>query len=90
MGDDPKDRQAFHIPKHGLQPVGPGHAPALTTSFDATRLDFGHYAGNSIEELAKMAPEYLHWLVRHPSGSRYRAEIRRVLGVSSSPTDWNR
>jgi broad specificity phosphatase PhoE len=90
MGDDPEDRQAFQIPEDGLQPVGPGHDPDVTTSFDATRLDFGHYAGRSIEELARIDPEYLQWLGRHPSGARYRVEIRRVLGVSSSPTDWNR
>lgn len=90
MGNDPDARQAFHIAEDGLQPVGPGHDPDLSTSFDATRLDFGHYAGNTVEELAKMDPEYLHWLAQHPSGARYRAEIRRVLGVSSSPTDWQR
>jgi len=89
MGSDPDERQAFHI-EDGLEPVGPGDDPTLNTSFDATRLDFGHYAGNTIEELALMDPEYLQWLARHPSGARYRAEIRRVLGVSSSPTDWNR
>jgi hypothetical protein len=78
MGSDPDERQAFHIED------GPG------SSFDDKRLDFGHYAGNTIEELARMDPEYLHWLARHPSGSRYRAEIRRVLGVTQSPTDWQR
>lgn len=90
MGNDPDKRQAFHIEKDRLQPMGPGLGPSLTTSFDATHLDFGHYVGRSIEELARIDPEYLHWLVRHPSGSRYRAEIRRVLGVAVSPTDWPR
>lgn len=76
MGKDPDERQAFHIDD------------GLGSSFDGKRLDFGHYAGNTIEELARMDPAYLHWLARHPSGSRYRAEIRRVLGVTASPTDW--
>ena len=88
MDDDPEERQPIHIADDGLEPVGPGHDPDLSTSFDATRLDFGHYAGSSIEELGRIDPEYLQWLVGHPSGSRYRAEIRRVLGVASSPTDW--
>jgi hypothetical protein len=89
LDNDPDEKQAFHI-EDGLQPVGPGHDRYLSTSFDPTRLDFGHYAGTSIEELASVDPDYLSWLANHPSGSRYRAEIRRVLGVTSSPTDWNR
>ncbi len=90
MGKDPDERQPFQVGEDGLQPVGPGHDADLETSFDATRLDFGHYAGSSIEELARVDPEYLHWLVRHPSGARYRNEIRRVLGVAPTMSDWNR
>jgi hypothetical protein len=66
-------------------PVGPGH-----TSFDPTRLDFGHYAGRTIAELAQSDPDYLRWLGRHPSGTRYRAEIQRVLGSVRPSTDWER
>jgi uncharacterized protein (DUF3820 family) len=68
-------------------PVGPGPA----SSFDPTVLDFGHYAGRSIEELAAVDPEYLRWLARHPSGYRYRTEIGRVL-ASAVPRagDWQR
>ena len=90
MAHDPDERQAFHIGDDGLQPVGPGHDPELTTSFDASRLDFGHYTESRIEELARIDPDYLQRLVKHPSGSRHRAEIRRVLGVTVSRTDWNR
>ena len=89
MGNDPDEREAFHV-EGDLQPVGPGHDPSLSTSFDPTRLDFGHYAGSSIEELANIDLPYLEWLAHHPSGARYRAEIRRVLGLTASPTDWNR
>ena len=67
MAHDPDERQAFHIGDDALQPVGPGHDPELTTSFDASRLDFGHYAGSSIEELASSDPEYLRWLVTPPA-----------------------
>lgn len=69
----------------GLVPVGPGEA---STSFDPTRLDFGHYIGMTIEELAAVDADYLRWLERHPSGHRYRAEIQRVLGVTRFSTDW--
>lgn len=69
------------------QPVGPGAA----STFDSSRLDFGHYAGRTIAELANEDPDYLRWLARHPSGIRYRAEIGRVL-QSAVPhaSDWER
>lgn len=68
-------------------PVGPGPQ----SSFDPTVLDFGHYAGRTIQELAEADPEYLRWLARHPSGYRYRSEIGRVL-ASAVPRagDWHR
>ena len=68
-------------------PVGPGRG----SSFDASRLDFGHHAGRTIAELAEIDPDYLQWLARHPSGVRYRGEIQRVL-ASAVPlaSDWER
>lgn len=67
--------------------VGPGAG----SSFDGRTLDFGHYAGRTITELADEDPDYLRWLARHPSGVRYRAEIQRVL-ASAVPRagDWIR
>ena len=85
MADD--DEHSFHIDTEPQRPVGPGLA---SSSFDPTRLDFGHYAGHSIEELAQSDPDYLRWLERHASGRRYRAEIHRVLGVVPRSTDWER
>ena len=87
MADGQDDKRAFHIENERQQPVGPG--PAETT-FDPTRLDFGHHAGRTIEELAAIDPDYLRWLERHPSGVRYRGEIHRVLGVVPRSTDWGR
>ena len=87
MADPEQEQQAFHIESDTTRPVGPG---AEASTFDATHLDFGHYAGRSIEELAKADPDYLHWLERHPSGVRYRAEIKRVLGEVRSSVDWRR
>ena len=72
--------QAFPVGEGTRIPIGPGDAPAAA-SFDSTRLDFGHYAGRTIAELAESDPDYLRWLARHPSGARYRAEISRVMGA---------
>lgn len=84
---DQQDPRAFDVGGDPTVPVGPGH----TSSFDSTRLDFGHHAGRTIAELAESDPDYLHWLARHPSGVRYRAEIARVL-ASAVPhaSDWQR
>ena len=79
------EHRAFEVGKGGSVPVGPGHS-----SFDASRLDFGHHAGRTIAELANTDPEYLRWLARHPSGIRYRAEIHRALGKVPISTDWER
>lgn len=81
------ERQAFEVRPEHTVPVGPGPA----SSFDPSRLDFGHHAGRTIEELAEIDPDYLRWLARHPSGVRYRSEIARVLAdVVPRPGDWTR
>jgi uncharacterized protein (DUF3820 family) len=77
MGDHADQRRPIRVDSGGTVPVGPGKPQ---TTFDPTRLDFGHYAGRSIEELAESDPDYLRWLTRHPAGVRYRGEIARVLG----------
>ena len=79
--------RSFEIAPDGALPMGPGRG----SSFDATRLDFGHHAGRTIAELASIDPDYLHWLARHPSGVRYRAEIARVLSEAVPHAgDWLR
>ena len=87
MAEKQPDERAFHIEIDRQRPVGPGPA---ASSFDPHRLDFGHYAGRTIEELAESDPDYLRWLERHPSGVRYRAEIHRVLGSSPRSINWER
>jgi hypothetical protein len=84
------DREPIEITPEGSEPVGPGFDTPQGTTFDPTRLDFGHYAGFTIAELADRDPDYLRWLERHPSGARYRQEIHRVLGVTHFSTDWRR
>lgn len=73
MADIPVERG------HSL-PVGPG--TQSSSSFNPKVIDFGHYAGHSIEELAQTDPDYLRWLARHASGGRYRSEIERALGIN--------
>lgn len=84
--DDPRDpTKAFGVEGGSSTPVGPGPGES---SFDPTIVDFGHYAGRKIEELAESDPAYLYWLARHPSGARYRAEIARVLGARLQSQDY--
>lgn len=84
--DDPGDpTKAFDVEGGAPTPVGPGSS---SPTFDPTTVDFGHYAGRKIEELAESDPGYLYWLARHPSGARYRAEIARVLGARLQSQDY--
>ena len=80
MDEKPDERRSFEVGGDTSSPVGPGHGYEAEPSFDRSHLDFGHYAGLSIEELAKLDPDYLIWLARHPSGARYRGEIEKILG----------
>jgi hypothetical protein len=87
MGKRGEDGRGFGIGSGETVPVGPGRP----TSFDATTIDFGHYAGRTIKELVAVDPDYLRWLARHPSGFRYRAEIERVLKEAVPRAgDWER
>lgn|GEM_PF-2076401 len=86
MAESP-ETDALPVESQGGIPMGPG-TPGPRSSFDARRLDFGHYAGYSLEELAATDPDYLRWLARHPSGVRYRGEISRVLGITLRSTEY--
>ena len=44
-----------------------------------TVLDFGRYAGWSVNQVADTDPDYLEWLIRTPIGRRLRAEVEGVL-----------
>ncbi len=76
------DAVAFPVGE-GPLPVGPG-----ASAPEGARLDFGHYIGRTIAELAAIDPDYLHWLARHPSGARFRGEIGRVLGSPLRSTEY--
>ena len=53
-------------------------------------LDFGRYAGWSLQDLARHDPDYLRWLSRHSSGIRYRNQIQDLLARTPKPTPSDR
>jgi curved DNA-binding protein CbpA len=46
-------------------------------------LDFGRYAGWTLEALVREDPDYLEWLARAPGGRQYRTEIYALLSRRS-------
>ena len=57
------------------QPSSPAARPAARLD----TLDFGRYAGWTIEQLVHQDPAYLEWLARHSSGIRYRRQIEAAF-----------
>ena len=51
-------------------PVGPPQGSVVT---------FGRYQGWTLGQIKRRDPEFLEWLVRTPSGHRYREEIAQLL-----------
>jgi len=51
----------------------------------AVRLNFGRYAGHTLEEILHLDGEYLRWLSRHSSGLRYRNAIMKLLAQPDAP-----
>jgi curved DNA-binding protein CbpA len=49
-------------------------------------IDFGRYAGWSVEALVNHDPEYLEWLARTPTGRRYATEIEALLSRRAAQT----
>jgi curved DNA-binding protein CbpA len=73
---------------HGDPPSynGPGHSdrPPRSKHDSSTVLDFGRYAGWSLEQLVNSDPEYLKWLARTPIGRRLSAEIKGPLEIRAA------
>jgi hypothetical protein len=83
---DPEDPTgSFDVETGETTPVGPGWAGS---TFDPHVIDFGHYAGRTLEEIAETDQPFLYWLARHPSGARYRTEIARVLADRRAPAEY--
>ncbi len=70
----PDEARAVHAPPRG------GTASGST----GTRLDFGRYAGWTLDALAREDPDYLEWLARAPGGRQYRTEITACLAARTS------
>jgi hypothetical protein len=85
MTDSKDPSRSFGVPSGETTPVGPGWK---SSTFDPHVVDFGHYSGRRIEDLAETDPAYLYWLARHPSGARYREEIARVLADRREPVEY--
>ena len=49
-------------------------------------IDFGRYAGWSLQALVNHDPEYLEWLARTPTGRRYMTEIESLLSERAAQT----
>ena len=82
----------------GRQPEAAAHVdaaadpgPALVDYLRRTRpdssstLDFGRYAGWSLEQVVERDPDYLEWLVRTPVGRRLSAEAIALLKSRTAP-----
>jgi hypothetical protein len=82
---EPQDPTPFDVKTGEKTPVGPGWAGS---TFDPHVIDFGHYAGRTLDDIAETDTAFLYWLARHPSGARYREEIARVLGARQAPVEY--
>jgi curved DNA-binding protein CbpA len=63
---------AIVTPYSAPNPQGPADSAANV-------IDFGRYAGWTLEQVAKQDREYLRWLSRHTSGIRFRRRIQELL-----------
>ena len=80
------DRQragAATVPNAGMRATV---APSPATGRRGTVLPYGRYSGWALQDLVRHDPDFLRWLLRHPSGRQYRAEIERLLASRVTPT----
>jgi len=68
-------------PDIGTRRAGP--APGFPSG---SVLNFGQYAGWSLGEIVRHDVNYLEWLVRSPSGRKYRLEIDELLRQYRRPS----
>lgn len=88
---DPESRAAYDRARAAA--VAPAKAERRPTAPSppatdrrGTVLPYGRYAGWAIRDLVRHDPDYLRWLLRHPSGRQYRTEIDRLLVEGAKPT----
>ena len=65
-------------PRINRQPLGRRAAAPVRSG---TVLEFGRYAGWSLDDLASRDPKYLEWLARTMIGRAYREEIDKLLAL---------
>lgn len=96
---DPARRAAYDragIP-WARQPVNPAWStagvaktadapPRRASAMGATssEIDFGRYAGWTLDAIAREDPDYLEWLARAPVGRKHRTEIYALLAARES------
>jgi curved DNA-binding protein CbpA len=88
------ERRIEYDQAHIAIPIGSGESSTLMERMEQARgahrearsempgaavIDFGRYAGMTLNELGRIDPVYLQWLRRHSSGARYRHQIDAVL-----------
>jgi DnaJ domain len=77
-GPTREDRRSARVATPAPRSGGASSRPLGTT------LDFGRYAGMTLERLAREDPDYLEWLARSPGGRQYHAAITALLARASS------
>jgi curved DNA-binding protein CbpA len=81
---DQERQRARMVQKAIVPPFGAPGAPP-PTDVRGEPIDFGRYAGWTIEQLARHDPDYLRWLSRSSSGFRYRRRIEEALAKLPPP-----
>jgi curved DNA-binding protein CbpA len=69
---------------HGNNGQDHGDSPPRSKRDSSSILDFGRYAGWSLEQLVERDPDYLEWLVRTSIGRRLSAEVKALLVVQAA------
>jgi curved DNA-binding protein CbpA len=86
---DPETRRTYDderaAPTNSPKSPAPAATPPPTaTDRRGTVLPYGRYAGWALQDLVRQDLDYLRWLLRHPSGRRYQAEIARLLALKAT------
>jgi curved DNA-binding protein CbpA len=66
-------------PSQPPQREGGRDNPPGRSTHASTVLDFGRYAGWSLDQISRKDPDFLEWLARMPIGRPYRSEIEALL-----------
>ncbi len=75
-----------HGPIVGYAPSQARGVPSAPRE-SGTVIDFGRYAGWSVDKLVDHDPDYLEWLARTPIGRRLASEIETVLARRAKETE---